>query len=137
MGRGKLTHEEIKILKENPYVQDVNENRVLYTDEFKKLFIEEYFNGKKPMTIFVEAGFDVGILGSKRIERASARWREANASGSLAEKNPKNDFYRKTANRYTLLKDKIKSQEEEISRLNTRIAELESLLEGKQHIETY
>lgn len=92
MGRGRLTHEEIKILKENPYVKDVNENRVLYTNEFKALFTEEYFNGKKLMAIFVEAGFDVSILGSKRIERVYARWREANASGNLAEKNPKNDF---------------------------------------------
>lgn len=131
MGRGRLTHEEIKILKENPYVKDVNENRVLYTDDFKALFIEEYFNGKKPMAIFVEAGFDVSILGSKRIERASARWREANASGNLAEKNPKNDFYGKATNRYALLNDKIKSQEEEIKRMNMRIAEIESLLKIK------
>lgn len=86
MGRGKLTKDEIRILQSNPYVKDVNENRITYTEEFKLLFVKEYFSGKRPMAIFQDAGFDVSILGSKRIERAGARWREANASGNLGGK---------------------------------------------------
>lgn len=129
MGRGKLTKEEVEILKENPYVKDVNENRVMYTEEFKHRFINEYFNGKAPTAIFVEAGFDVRILGSKRIERASARWREANASGNLAAKMPNNDFYHSRTNGYSLMNDKIKKQEEEINQLKERMAKLEELIQ--------
>lgn len=129
MGRGKLTKEEVEILKENPYVKDVNENRVIYTEEFKHRFINEYFNGKAPTAIFVEAGFDVRILGSKRIERASARWREANASGNLAAKMPNNDFYHSRTNGYSLMNDKIKKQEEEINQLKERMAKLEELIQ--------
>lgn len=83
MGRGKLTEEEIEVLRSNPYVLDVNEHRILYSDDFKKLFMKEYQDGKKPTQIFRDAGFDPKMLGSKRIERACARWKESYASGSL------------------------------------------------------
>ena len=76
MGRGRISEEEKTILLKNPYILDVNDNRVFYADEFKHRFIEEYQSGKKPQQIFRDAGLDVSILGSKRIERASARWRE-------------------------------------------------------------
>lgn len=83
MARGRLTEEEIKILKQNVYVSDVEEYRVIYTNEFKFLFIKEYMEGKKPTQIFKDAGFDPKILGSKRIERAAHRWKESYAAGSL------------------------------------------------------
>lgn len=84
MGRGRLTENEIQLLYENPYVSTVQGNRIVFTDEFKKYFIEEYINGKKgPTQIFREAGFDIAVLGTKRIERAAARWKESYASGTL------------------------------------------------------
>ncbi len=83
MGRGKLTPEEIRILRASPYVADVNERCVSYSNEFKKLFIDKYMRGQRPTEIFREAGFDVKILGSKRIERACARWKESYKAGTL------------------------------------------------------
>ncbi|HIU25052.1 MAG TPA: hypothetical protein IAC50_00950 [Candidatus Copromorpha excrementigallinarum] len=83
MGRGKLTQEEINILKKNPNVISVNEDRIVYSDSFKKYFVEQYFMGEKPGNIFRSAGFDLKILGSKRIERASYRWRESFEAGTL------------------------------------------------------
>ncbi len=84
MGRGKLSSDEIRLLSENPNVLEVNANRIIYTNEFKKRFMEEYLSGHKgPTQIFRDAGFDTAILGSKRIERAAARWRESYAAGSL------------------------------------------------------
>lgn len=41
MGRGMLTTEEIRILKENPYVKEVHGSRIVYSDEFKTRFIQE------------------------------------------------------------------------------------------------
>ena len=83
MGRGKLTRAEIEKLRKNPNVISVGEDRIVYSDEFKKHFITEYMKGEKPGNIFREAGFDIKVLGSKRIERACARWRESFASGTL------------------------------------------------------
>ena len=78
MGRGKLTADEVKILRANPWVDRVDEynSRIVWKESFKKHFIEQYTAGKMPLEIFNEAGFSKEILGSKRIERAASRWRE-------------------------------------------------------------
>lgn len=83
MGRGRLTAEEQRVLKKHKYVLDVNERNIIYTNEFKFFFMKEYISGKKPTQIFSDAGFDVRMLGSKRIERAASRWRESYEAGSL------------------------------------------------------
>lgn len=83
MARGRLSAEEMDILRQNPFVQDVSDKRIIYTNKFKFRFMKEYKKGKKPKQIFEEAGFDPQILGSKRIERAAHRWKESYASGSL------------------------------------------------------
>lgn len=83
MARGRLTPEELDILKANPYVSDVEESRIIYTNEFKFLFIQEYQNGKKPTQIFRDAGFDPKVLGAKRIERAASRWKKSYEAGGL------------------------------------------------------
>lgn len=126
MGRGLLTTEEIRVLKENPYVEDVRGSSIVYSEDFKIHFVKEYFSGKKPRSIFEEAGFDVKALGNKRIERCSARWREANASGSLGEKLENNDFYNKNENDMIKLKRTIREQREEIQRLHQEISRLRS-----------
>lgn len=77
MVKGKFTKKEIENLKKNPFVVSVNEIRILYSDDFKKYFIEEYRKGVGPTQIFRNAGFDPKVIGGKRIERAAARWRKA------------------------------------------------------------
>lgn len=83
MGRGRLQKQEVDILRANPNVCDVNTRRIKYTTDFKLYFVAEYKKGKKPTEIFKAAGFDPLILGSKRIERASSRWRESDRAGTL------------------------------------------------------
>ncbi len=77
MGRVKFTKEEIEILSKNKYVEKVTGYSVKYTDEFIARFIREYNEGRKPNEIFLRAGFDTALLGNKRIERCSARWRKS------------------------------------------------------------
>lgn len=89
MGRGNLNEEEIRTLRKNPYVVDVNERGVSYSKDFKFLFIKEYMQGKKPTEIFKDTGFDVKALGSKRIERACARWKESYEAGTLGARSAK------------------------------------------------
>lgn len=81
---GKLfTDEQKKILSKNPNVEAVESSRIIYTEAFKEYYMQNYLAGKKPTEIFIEAGFDPSILGNKRIERASARWRKLYADGAL------------------------------------------------------
>ena len=83
MARGMLSSAEMEILQKNPYVADVNRQRILYTYEFKCFFMEQYLAGKRPVDIFRQAGFDVSMLGEKRIERATARWRAMYAANGM------------------------------------------------------
>ena len=83
MARGRLSHEEVVILQENPYVEFVSRQRIMYTYEFKCLFIEQYLAGRRPVDIFRQAGFDVSVLGEKRIERATARWKSLYAGNGV------------------------------------------------------
>lgn len=78
-----FTEKQRKILSKNPNVESVEKTRIIYTEAFKSYYVKNYLAGKKPTEIFIEAGFDPSILGNKRIERASARWRKLYADGQL------------------------------------------------------
>lgn len=83
MARGRLSPMEIEILKQNPYVEDVSHRRIMYTYEFKCRFMEQYLSGMRPVEIFRQAGFDVAVVGEKRIERATARWKALYAGNGV------------------------------------------------------
>ena len=75
MSKKIFLNEEILILTNNRYVKKVSEKGITYTDDFKALFIAKYINGKIPVKIFEDAGFDVEMIGNDRIWSASKRWR--------------------------------------------------------------
>ena len=139
MGRGNFTKEEMEILLRNPYVSDVNEKSISYSTEFKFLFMEEYIEGKRPTQIFRDAGFDIKILGSKRIERACARWKESYQSGTLGERSavlgkisPQEDSATpsekmESGKKYTI--DRCRQQEEMIKKLRAEVLLLRQLCE--------
>ena len=68
---------EVTKLSRNKNISKVSTKAITYTFEFKKKFIDEYKIGKLPRVIFEEADFDVDILGIKRVETSSKRWRKA------------------------------------------------------------
>ena len=72
-GSGDFTDVEIKKLSDNPNVKNVFRKCIFYTDEFKESFAREYLKGKTAKEIFTAAGFDSGMLGTKRIERFTSR----------------------------------------------------------------
>lgn len=72
-----FTEKEIQTLLKNPYVKAVSEKAITYTDEFKRIFIEENEKGKLPRDIFEACGFDIDMIGIKRIISSGSRWRGA------------------------------------------------------------
>lgn len=67
---------EIKTLQKNSNVQQVSERSITYTDSFKNTFMVEYLSGKLPRQIFIEYGFDVDVIGIKRIDQSAYRWKK-------------------------------------------------------------
>lgn len=77
MSRKTFTPEEVVKLSQNRYVQNVTTNGITYTDEFKHIFLVENESGKLPREIFESCGFDVEVIGIKRIKSSGNRWRNA------------------------------------------------------------
>jgi hypothetical protein len=73
MSKIRFSTDDIKILSKNKNILRVSDKAITYTDEFKKHFIEEYLKGKLLRVIFKEAGFDIDIIGQKRVEQSAAR----------------------------------------------------------------
>ena len=77
MSKKIFSEKEINELSKNKYVKKVSQKGITYTNEFKLHFIAEYEMGKTPRQIFQDAGFDIQVIGIKRIECASDRWRKS------------------------------------------------------------
>lgn len=77
MSKKTFSDKDIKVLSNNKYVRNVSEKAITYTNEFKIHFIAEYSKGKSSRIIFKEAGFDIDVIGLKRIDCSSSRWRKA------------------------------------------------------------
>jgi transposase-like protein len=66
MGINKFTEDELRLLRDNPYVEKVSETTITYSMEFKERFALEYATGKLPSVILRECGFDHKMLGRER-----------------------------------------------------------------------
>ncbi len=81
-----FTDEEVKILEKNKYTAFVSNSSIRFTLEFKEMFMERKQEGVPARRIFLEAGYDAGILGTSRIKNLSKRIpKEASAPCGLHE----------------------------------------------------
>ncbi len=62
-----FTHEEQVELLKNPYTRTVTDSMIKFTDEFNDLFIKRHSQGVGPSMIFRDCGYDLNIIGSKRV----------------------------------------------------------------------
>lgn len=77
MSKITFSDKEINILKKNPNIKRISKLSITYSDSFKRIFIEEYLDGKSPRQIFEENGLDINILGINRLEQSASRWKKA------------------------------------------------------------
>lgn len=76
-----FTPEQVDELAANKFTAQVNTRRILYTLEFKNLFLSLYEQGHTSIEIFMECGYDPDILGNSRIYGFARRLREQINSG--------------------------------------------------------
>ena len=128
MSKITFNKETIEILKENKYVVKVSEKSITYSDEFKRLFIEEYIKGKTPRLIFEEAGFDVTALGTKRYEQAAARWiRAYKNDGIIGLRDTRKENTGRPTDKELTKEDIILKQEAKIKLLEEQVELLKKL----------
>lgn len=118
MSKKLFTDTEVRLLSKNKYIVKVSNKSIKYSFEFKKKFIEEYKLGNLPRIIFEEVGFDVEIIGEKRIKMASHRWRKAfKENGELGLKDSREVNSGRTIERELTDSEKINRLKAEIKHL--------------------
>lgn len=74
--KSKLSEYQMTELRKLPFVKNVTEEQISFTDEFKRHFHEEHMKGKKPVDIVAEAGIDPELLSGCRIRSLQRRAHE-------------------------------------------------------------
>jgi transposase InsO family protein len=128
MSKITFDKETIEVLKKNPSVVKVSEKSITYSDDFKRLFIDEYLKGKTPKNIFEEAGFDISVLGTKRYEQAAARWlRNYKKDGIIGLRDTRRENNGRSAAKQLSQDDIILKQEAKIKLLEEQVELLKKL----------
>lgn len=70
-----FTQAEVYYLNTLPAVERASMDRITYSREFQVRCMAQCLRGNGPTSIFASAGLNPKIVGSKRIERAIARWK--------------------------------------------------------------
>jgi len=129
MSKQLFSQKQIEQLQKNPHVLKVSERTITYADAFKSKFIDEYLAGKTPRQIFEEYGFDMEVLGIKRVEQSAFRWRKAYEKNGLIGLTDT----RKTSSGRSLKREL--TMEEMVERQAARIKLLEGQVEMLKKLE--
>lgn len=73
MGVNYFTDEQIKTLKDNPYIEKISYKSIKYSQKFKMEFWSRYSQGETPSSILSSFDIDPHILGQKRISNIVQR----------------------------------------------------------------
>ena len=81
----KYTQKQIKELKANPYTLQVDDKRIFFTIEFKKVFWTKYQSGMSPRAIFKELNYNLDYFGQKQIDSIVQRVKKEALAGEFTE----------------------------------------------------
>ena len=81
----KYTKKQIKELKQNPYTFQVDEQRIFFTIEFKKVFWTKYQAGMSPRSKFRELNYNLENFGQKQIDSIVQRIKKEALNGEFTE----------------------------------------------------
>lgn len=84
----RFTQAEVYYLNTLPAVERASMDRITYSRDFQVRCMAQYLRGNGPTSIFASAGLNPKIVGSKRIERAIARWRPIRRSCWRRSRSP-------------------------------------------------
>jgi hypothetical protein len=79
-GKMRFSENEILQIESNANVLHVAERSIAYQPTFKLAAVLSYQEGKKPTEIFLEAGFNIEIIGRKNPLQCLKRWRKIYAA---------------------------------------------------------
>ncbi|SDO12558.1 hypothetical protein SAMN05421677_14021 [Halobacillus aidingensis] len=122
MSKITFTESQRRELESNPNVIKVSDRSITYSPDFKVTAVKENIEGKGPYQIFLEYGFDMSIIGSKKPNQCIKRWRET------FQKYGEDGFYTERRGKGATGRPSSKelSTEEKLKKAEARIAYLEA-----------
>ena len=87
----KYTQKQIKELKSNPYTLQIDDKRIFFTIEFKKIFWTKYQAGMSPRTILKELNYNLDYFGQKQIDSIVQRIKKEALTGEFTEGYSRNN----------------------------------------------
>ncbi len=128
MSKKIFSEQEILELSKNKYVKNVSSKGITYTNEFKIQFIAESENGRTSRQIFEDAGFDINIIGVKRIDSSSLRWRTSYKNKGISGLDDTRTLNSgRTLNRELTLEEIISKKDAEIEYLKAELELIKKL----------
>lgn len=144
MGVNYFTDEQIKILKDNPYIEKISHKSIKYSQKFKIEFWSRYSQGESPSSILSSFDIDPHILGPRRISNIVQRIKkEAERLEGFEDTRKHNAGRPKTREmspeeKIAYLEHKIAYQKQEIEFLKKiRLAEREPIGNSRRKIQNY
>lgn len=122
---------QIRQIESNPNVTFVSDRTIQYSCDFKIRAVKENLAGKGPVQIFAENGFDLEVIGTRKVQSSLARWRKIyNTHGEVGfqeERRGKGSTGRPST--------KDVSAEKKLEKAEARIKYLEAELEMLKKLE--
>ncbi len=129
MSRKLFTEEQQQLLRQNPHVYSVTGTRLQLTKEFKEVFLSLYNEGKSPREILVSHGFDIDVIGERRIWSISQHIRsEYQKYGELREGyGPRNTDHSSPPEQPATEKEELKQLRHEVDYLRQEVEFLKKI----------
>lgn len=74
MSKRRFTKEEIELLSKNENVSRCGEKSIAYNKAFKVRAVKQYKEGKSSRSIFIDAGFDLQLIGKDNPKEHLKQW---------------------------------------------------------------
>lgn len=120
MGINYFTDEQVALLKDNPYIENITNKSIKYSKQFKEEFWNRYTQGEPPSAIVLSFGIDPKILGRKRMSNIVQRIKKEAERLEMFDDNRKHNSGRPISKEMTdqekiaYLEHKLAYKEQEI-----------------------
>ena len=128
----KYTQKQIKELKSNPYTLKVDDKRIFFTIEFKKVFWTKYQAGVSPRSIFKELNYNLDYFGQKQIDSIVQRVKKEAMSGEFTEGYSRNNRMKIKEPDENISSQNIKQMQNELLYLRQEVDFLKKVLKAEK-----
>lgn len=124
----KYTKNQISELSKNPYTFQIDNKRILFTIEFKKLFWIKYQAGMSPRAILKELNYNLDCFGQKQIDSITQRIKKEALAGEFTEGYSRNRRAKINEPDIELTPQNIKQMQNELMYLRQEVDFLKKVL---------